>query len=90
MLLWPHRNFDRLRAERELAQPPSICSRARLIVNNAAHAVAKFLAERWVVVVCAYSLTKGQATIIALTRAMRDTTGNMPSLPGIFPDYSTP
>ena len=37
-----------------------------------------------------YSLTKGQAAIIALTRAMRDTTGNMPSLPGIFPDYSAP
>ena len=37
-----------------------------------------------------YSLTKGQAAIIALTRAMRDTTGNMPPLPGIFPDYSAP
>ena len=37
-----------------------------------------------------YSLTKGQAAIIALTRAMRDTTGNMPPLPGIFPDYLAP
>jgi hypothetical protein len=37
-----------------------------------------------------YSLTKGQAAIIALTRAMRDTTGNLPPLPGIFPDYSAP
>src|SRR3954453_24229460 len=34
-----------------------------------------------------YSLTKGQAAIIALVRAMRDTTGNLPPLPGIFPDY---
>ncbi|MBB6308880.1 SOS response-associated peptidase [Xanthobacter tagetidis] len=37
-----------------------------------------------------YSLTKGQAAIIALSRAMRDTTGNLPPLPGIFPDYSAP
>ncbi|PIT04481.1 hypothetical protein TSA1_29790 [Bradyrhizobium nitroreducens] len=37
-----------------------------------------------------YSLTKGQAAIIALTRAMRDTTGNLPPMPGIFPDYRAP
>ena len=37
-----------------------------------------------------YSLTKGQAAIIALVRAMRDTTGNLPPLPGIFPDYKAP
>jgi putative SOS response-associated peptidase YedK len=37
-----------------------------------------------------YSLTKGQAAIIALTRAMRDTTGNLPIFPGIFPDYIAP
>jgi len=37
-----------------------------------------------------YSLTKGQAAIIALIRAMIDKTGNMPSLPGIFPDYFAP
>jgi putative SOS response-associated peptidase YedK len=37
-----------------------------------------------------YSLTKGQAAIIALARAMRDTTGNMPLYPGIFPDYFAP
>ncbi len=37
-----------------------------------------------------YSLTKGQAAIIALARAMRDTTGNLPPLPGIFPDYPAP
>lgn len=37
-----------------------------------------------------YSLTKGQAAIIEMTRAMRDTTGNMPPLPGIFPDYAAP
>jgi putative SOS response-associated peptidase YedK len=37
-----------------------------------------------------YSITKGQAAIIEFTRAMRDTTGNLPPLPGIFPDYEAP
>ena len=37
-----------------------------------------------------YSVTKGQAAIIALTRAMRDRTGNLPSLPCVFPDYLAP
>jgi putative SOS response-associated peptidase YedK len=37
-----------------------------------------------------YSLTKGQAAIIAFTRAMRDTSGNMSPLTGIFPDYLAP
>lgn len=37
-----------------------------------------------------YSLTKGQAAIAALARAMRDGTGNLPPLPGIFPDASAP
>lgn len=37
-----------------------------------------------------YSLTKGQAAIIQFTRAMRDSTGNLPPLPGIFPDYKAP
>src|ERR1700709_2745702 len=37
-----------------------------------------------------YSLTKGQAAIIACTRAMRDTTGNLPSLSAVFPDSMAP
>jgi putative SOS response-associated peptidase YedK len=37
-----------------------------------------------------YSLTKGQQAIRAFTRAMRDTTGNLPSLPAIFPDGLAP
>ena len=37
-----------------------------------------------------YSLTKGQAAIIEMTRAMADRTGNLPPLPGIFPDYPAP
>ena len=37
-----------------------------------------------------YSITKGQAAILEFTRAMRDTTGNLPPLPGLFPDYFAP
>jgi putative SOS response-associated peptidase YedK len=37
-----------------------------------------------------YSQTKGQQAIVALTKAMRDKTGNLPPLPGIFPDYQVP
>jgi putative SOS response-associated peptidase YedK len=37
-----------------------------------------------------YSQTKGQAAIIALTRAMQDTTGNLPPMPEVFPDYRAP
>src|ERR1700736_3467847 len=37
-----------------------------------------------------YTQTKGQQAIIAFTRAMRDRTGNLPPLPGIFPDYQAP
>ena len=33
-----------------------------------------------------YSLTKGQAAILEFTRAAIDRTGNLPPLPGIFPD----
>jgi putative SOS response-associated peptidase YedK len=36
-----------------------------------------------------YSLTKGQAAIIALVRAMRDRTGNLPPKPGV-PDFIAP
>ena len=37
-----------------------------------------------------YSVTKGQQAIREIANAMRDTTGNMPPLPGIFPDYAAP
>jgi len=37
-----------------------------------------------------YSVTKGQQAIRDLYRAMTDTTGNLPPLPGIFPDYTAP
>ena len=37
-----------------------------------------------------YSITKGQQAIRDLAGAMRDLTGNLPMLPGVFPDYSAP
>ncbi|MEA2788775.1 MAG: hypothetical protein QOG73_1181 [Acetobacteraceae bacterium] len=37
-----------------------------------------------------YAVTKGQQAIRDLTRAMTDRTGNLPPLPGIFPDYPAP
>jgi putative SOS response-associated peptidase YedK len=37
-----------------------------------------------------YSITKGQQAIRDLAGAMRDLTGNMPMLPGVFPDYFAP
>jgi putative SOS response-associated peptidase YedK len=37
-----------------------------------------------------YSMTKGQQAIRQLTRAMADTTGNLPLLPAIFPDSPAP
>jgi putative SOS response-associated peptidase YedK len=37
-----------------------------------------------------YSVTKGQQAIRDLTRAMTNRTGNLPPLPGIFPDYFAP
>jgi putative SOS response-associated peptidase YedK len=37
-----------------------------------------------------YSLTSGQQAIRELARAMSDRTGNLPLLPGIFPDYQAP
>src|SRR6202451_1627330 len=39
---------------------------------------------------CIYSQTKGQEAIRGLARAMRDMTGNLPPMPGIFPDYPAP
>jgi putative SOS response-associated peptidase YedK len=37
-----------------------------------------------------YAVTKGQQAIRELTRAMHDRAGNLPPLPGIFPDYAAP
>ena len=37
-----------------------------------------------------FSMTKGQQAIRELADVIRDTTGNLPMLPGIFPDYAAP
>ena len=37
-----------------------------------------------------YSITTNQAAIIALFRAMNHNVGNLPPMPGVFPDYSAP
>ena len=37
-----------------------------------------------------YSLTKGQQAIRELARAISDRSGNLPLLPGIYPDYRAP
>ena len=37
-----------------------------------------------------YSMTKGPQAIREFARAIRDHTGNLPPLPGIFPDYAAP
>jgi len=37
-----------------------------------------------------FSVTKGQQAIRELANAMRDTTGNLPPMPGVFPDYAAP
>jgi putative SOS response-associated peptidase YedK len=37
-----------------------------------------------------YSFAKGQQAIRELAGAMRDRTGNLPLIPGIYPDYRAP
>jgi hypothetical protein len=34
-----------------------------------------------------YSVTSSQKAIVDLVRAMRDVTGNLPPMPGVYPDY---
>jgi putative SOS response-associated peptidase YedK len=37
-----------------------------------------------------YSITTNQAAIIALFRVMNHNVGNLPPMPGVFPDYPAP
>ena len=37
-----------------------------------------------------YSITTSQAAIIAIARALRDVSGNVPIMPAVFPDYTAP
>jgi hypothetical protein len=45
----------------------------------------------WVRAVCnLYSITTNQAAIAALFRVMNRYVGNLPPMPGVFPDYPAP
>lgn len=37
-----------------------------------------------------YSITTNQAAIAALLRAVNQNVGNLPPMPGVFPDYPAP
>ncbi|MFZ3351523.1 MAG: hypothetical protein WA268_11720 [Xanthobacteraceae bacterium] len=37
-----------------------------------------------------YSVTTSQTALLEWTRAMRDITGNLPPMPGVFPYYLAP
>ncbi|MER0240046.1 hypothetical protein [Fulvimarina sp. MAC8] len=37
-----------------------------------------------------YSITKGQEAIREFTKTVTDSTGNLPSMPAVFPDMSAP
>ena len=37
-----------------------------------------------------YSIRKGPQAIREFARAFRDTTGDLPPIPGVFPDYFAP
>jgi putative SOS response-associated peptidase YedK len=39
---------------------------------------------------CRYSITTNQAAIIAVFRVMNRYVGNLPPMPGVFPDYPAP
>jgi hypothetical protein len=39
---------------------------------------------------CLYSITTNQAAIIALFRVINSYVGNLPPMPGVFPDYPAP
>jgi putative SOS response-associated peptidase YedK len=48
-------------------------------------------AHAWLGAVCnLYSITSNQTSVRQLARTLRDITGNMPPLPGVFPDYQAP
>ena len=51
---------------------------------------AAWTTEHFLGVCNLYSLTKGQAAITDLIKVWKDSTGNLPSLPGIWPDTPAP
>ena len=73
-----------------------MCARAESIfahnVFPAAHKVVSLSpSQRHYIRMCnLYSFTRSQQAIIEATRVMSDHSGNLPLLPGIFPDYAAP
>src|SRR5690606_6266683 len=51
---------------------------------------AAWSSEHFLGVCNLYSMTKGQAAITDLVKVWQDSTGNLPSLPGIWPDTQAP
>jgi putative SOS response-associated peptidase YedK len=53
--------------------------------------VRNALEALWVRSMCnLYSITKNQAAIRDLFKVARDSAGNLPPMPGVFPDYPAP
>src|SRR5215210_4244502 len=90
-------------AERGISTSPICTSRARLRSGQGTSAKlprfvwlpyqhrAKPVFGAWCLDMCnLYSVTKGQQAMRQLTLAMLDTTGNLPSMPAVFPDYPAP
>jgi hypothetical protein len=51
---------------------------------------ASNLSSSFAVMCNLYGITKRPQAIRDFARAMRDATGNLPPIPGVFPDYSAP
>lgn len=62
---------------------------ASIAYTSSAHDAA-WTSEHFLGVCNLYSMTKGQTAIRDMTKAMIDSTGNLPPLPGIFPDMAAP
>jgi len=53
--------------------------------------VSRLLRKRRLLTMCnLYSITTNQAAIIALFRVVNRYVGNLPPMPGVFPDYPAP
>ena len=48
------------------------------------------MTDRTITMCNLYSITTNQAAIIALFRVMNRYVGNLPPMPGVFPDYPAP
>lgn len=77
-----------LPAEERLPQEPT--GLKRIILRSPVDDTAFETAEGELLMCNLYSLTRNQQAIREYTRAMIDSTGNLPPLPGVFPDKMAP